>query len=439
MAVIQFESVSRRFTIQGDKHRSLQEALIDLTHWRRKPRGEEFWAVKDVSFTVGNGESIALIGANGSGKSTVLKLIAQILRPTHGSVTVSKRVAALLELGSGFHPDLTGRENIYLNGSILGIERRRIHRELDRIVSFAGLERFIDTPVRNYSSGMQMRLGFSVATAFQPEVLLIDEVLAVGDQTFQSRCLDRIESIQTQGATIVLVSHDLEAVRRLCSRALWLENGHMLADGDAGAVVNQYLARTWSTEQEQLGDEPIVSADSENTDETAGVTRWGSGEARIESVELRGADGAPTSVFHTGEYFSVRMWYRAEQPVDRPAFGISIYDDQGNRINGPNTIWANVPIDCIHGRGYVDYVVEHLPLLAQRYELTVAIYDHHVAQPYDHWHRMMSFVVVPGSHEKQDGTIYIPSRWVYSAQTESPVAWESLAPAVVPDWIAEGR
>ena len=382
------------------------------------------------------GESLALIGANGSGKSTALKLISRIILPTSGKVSVQGRVAALLELGAGFHPDLTGRENVALNGSILGLSRSFIRRQMDEIVAFSELQRFIDTPVRNYSSGMLMRLGFSVATAFQPDILIIDEVLAVGDQAFQDRCLRRIRDIQKNGATVILVSHDLESVRRLCQRAIWLDEGHARADGPTTEVASQYLEELWTLEQDKIvagnvEDAQLVAA-SENGAEPeedgrptvpvkarGHIGRWGSGEIRIEKAEILDASEIARDVFRPGERFIVRMWYRSTQPIEMPAFGISLYDEQGFRINGPNTVWSATPITRVNGRGYVDYTVTALPLLPGRYELTVAIYDRYVTHPYDHWHRMASFVVIPDDMERQDGVVFIPCQWTHRETGET--------------------
>jgi ABC-type polysaccharide/polyol phosphate transport system ATPase subunit len=228
MEAIQFDHVSKKFILHRERPRSLQELAVNLFR-RNNNSHEEFWALQDVSFTVEQGETLGLIGPNGAGKSTALKLISRIIEPTSGQIEVNGQVGALLELGAGFHPDLTGRENIYLNGSILGLSRAQIRRKLDAIIAFAELERFIDVPVKHYSSGMYVRLGFSVAVHTDPEVLLVDEVLAVGDQNFQHKCLERIMEMQRQGITICFVSHGLGEVRRLCSRAVWLDDGMVQA------------------------------------------------------------------------------------------------------------------------------------------------------------------------------------------------------------------
>lgn len=421
--VIEFIDVSKKFTLDYQRSRSLQDVIVNAFRRQPRVRPESFWALRDVCFQVGTGESVALIGTNGSGKSTALKLISRILPPTSGVLTVNGRVAALLELGAGFHPDLTGRENILLNGSILGLSRSFIRRQMGDIIAFSELERFIDVPVRNYSSGMLMRLGFSVATAFQPEILLIDEVLAVGDQAFQDRCLRRIHEIQARGATIVMVSHDLNTVQMLCDRAIWLDDGRLCADGSPAEVAARYLTDIWQQEQRKSAapadtddataqeatseEHPAPDSDARSTREA----RWGSGEVRIERAEMRDSAGQGTTVVKTGDRFVIRMWYNAPQKVECPAFGVSFYDEQGNRINGPNTVWAKFTLPFVQGRGYIDYIVEALPLLNGRYDVTVAVYDEYVTHPYDHWDRMCTLSVVPGDWERQDGMVYIPCHW----------------------------
>ncbi len=237
---IRFDGVSKRYIIHHQRPRSFQELLVNMVHRRNGDR-EEFWALRDVSFSIQPGETVGIIGPNGSGKSTALKLISHIIEPTRGSVTVAGRVAALIELGAGFHPDLTGRENIYLLGSIMGIPGKEMGRRFSAIVDFAELERFIDTAVKHYSSGMYMRLGFATAIHVDAEVLLIDEVLAVGDQHFQQKCLNAIAGFQQQGMTVVLVTHDLPLISTFCPRTILLQHGGLVADGPTSGVLPTYL------------------------------------------------------------------------------------------------------------------------------------------------------------------------------------------------------
>lgn len=240
MAAIKLDRVSKRFIIHHQRPRSFQEAMVNFFS-RRNGTREEFWALKDVSFQVEEGETFGIVGPNGSGKSTILKLATKILEPTSGAVSVRGRTSALIELGAGFHPDLTGRENVFLLGSILGLGSKEMKKRFDSIVAFSGLERFIDTPVRHYSSGMYMRLGFTVAFSVDPDILIIDEVLAVGDMAFQEKCLSALEGLQKEGKTILMVSHDLDMVRRFCRRALFLHQGEVRACGSVEDVVSHYL------------------------------------------------------------------------------------------------------------------------------------------------------------------------------------------------------
>ncbi len=241
MSAIVFDSVSKRYKIHHEKSQSFQETIINLLH-RRNGTTEEFWALKDVDFEVDYGETVGIIGPNGSGKSTALKLITKVIEPTKGKVTTKGRLTSMIELGAGFHPDLTGRENIFLLGSILGYGARAMRQRFDGIVEFAELERFIDTPLKHYSSGMSMRLGFSIIINLDPEVLLIDEVLAVGDLSFQEKCLGVLRQFQVDGVTIVMVSHDLELVGSYCNRAILLQHGEVAAAGYPQDVISAYVA-----------------------------------------------------------------------------------------------------------------------------------------------------------------------------------------------------
>lgn len=240
LAAVKLEGVCKRFMLRHDRPHSFQEVVVNFFHRRNNSR-EEFWALRDISFDVEEGETLGIIGPNGSGKSTILKLITRVLEPTSGTITVNGKTSALIELGAGFHPDLTGRENVFLNGSILGISRKEMERRFDDIVAFAELEQFIDTPVKHYSSGMYMRLGFAVAINVNPDILIIDEVLAVGDMRFQQRCLEAMRGFQREGKTIILVTHDIVTVRSFCTRAMLLYNGRPVAQGDVTEVTERYV------------------------------------------------------------------------------------------------------------------------------------------------------------------------------------------------------
>jgi ABC-type polysaccharide/polyol phosphate transport system ATPase subunit len=402
--VIQFERVSKKYQLGRERPRSFQEIFV-----QRQVRGarQTFWALHDASFGIEAGEQVALIGTNGSGKSTILKLISRVIAPTSGSVATRGRLAGLLELGTGFHPDLTGRENIYLNGSILSVPRHAIQRQIDEIIDFADIGPFIDVQVRNYSSGMVVRLGFAVTTLLQPDILLIDEVLAVGDQNFQRKCMDRLTDLQSAGVTLVFVSHSLDQVRHLCRRAIWLDRGVVRADGDAEEVAGAYLAEQapmqWMRFKPQFG--------------AASHQRWGSFLAEITQVELLNRDGVCPLYFKTGEFMRLRVHYVAHQRIERPAFGLAFYRRDGTHVNGPNSVQEGMEIPFIAGTGWVDYDLAQLPLIQGEYELTVAIYDHDSTQAYDHQHRLFPLEVRAPAFWVEEGLIHMPAHWQHTVGT----------------------
>ncbi len=391
---------------------------------RPRGEGETFWALRDVSFEARHGETLGLIGHNGSGKSTTLKLITRILEPTSGAVRVRGRVSALLELGSGFHPDLTGRENIFLNGSLLGFSRSDMERRVDAIIDFAELGPFIDSPVKHYSSGMYMRLGFAVATAVDPDILITDEVLAVGDEAFQRKCMERIYQHRQDGRTIVFVSHSLEAVRNLCTHAIWLDHGVVQAAGDVTTTLDAYLRWTNRKEQERLQREreeavaaglvPAEARDETNAGDEDRL-RWGSGEIEIEGVDFLDRRGRPADVFETGGRLTVRIRYNAHRPIEEPVFGLAIHHESGFHINGPNTRFGGLTLGLLEGAGQIDYTIPELPLLAGGYLLTAAVYDRSLAHAFDHHERMYRFVVQTGHVAERFGTVHIPGEWRWTS------------------------
>jgi ABC-type polysaccharide/polyol phosphate transport system ATPase subunit len=315
-AVVSVDNVSKKFLLHHQRARSFQDILVNFAH-RRNGTTEEFWALKGVTFEVQRGEALGIVGTNGSGKSTVLKLITRILDPTSGSVTTNGRLSALIELGAGFHPDLTGRENIYLNGSILGFSRREMDARFDEILAFSELERFIDTPVKHFSSGMYMRLGFSVATSVDPDILIIDEVLAVGDEAFQRKCLERIDQFRRQGKTIILVSHGNELVERMCDRAVWLDHGIVRAKGPVHQAIQAYVAEMRERDEKarEIDQATSVTAVERDLVATTGTT------AEIRGVSLSAADGSDRYSFQSGETMRVQILYRF---VDAdPSYSIS--------------------------------------------------------------------------------------------------------------------
>jgi ABC-type polysaccharide/polyol phosphate transport system ATPase subunit len=400
LAVIEFDHVSKRFRLHRDRPRSFQELFLNTLRMQGGSKVETIWSLRDVSFSVRPGEMVGLVGPNGAGKSTALKLISRIIAPTHGRVLVQGKVTGLLELGAGFHPDLTGRENVYLNGAMIGMNRKQVGQRLEAIVAFAELEQFIDVPVKHYSSGMYMRLGFATAVYADVDVLLVDEVLAVGDQAFQSKCYQRINDLRCAGTTILFVSHDAATVRRMCDRAVFLDKGQVRSIGAADDVIADYMDYVW--QERSLRD---VQA-QECTEQ-----RWGSGEAVIEDVVFLAQDGNEQHVFRTGERFVARIHYQARQRVERPTFGVAIYRDDGAHVNGPNSVSDDYHIPAIEGHGQMDYIVEALPLLPGHYEFTAAIYDHSSTHPFDHRHRAFTFEVQPGPMGPREGIVHIPGTW----------------------------
>jgi len=402
-AAIQFDRVSKKFILHHERARSFQELVVGLFRRNHRSR-EEFWALRDVSFAVEQGETVGIIGPNGAGKSTLLKLAARMIEPTSGRIAVRGRIGALLELGAGFHPDLTGRENIYLNGSILGLSRAEIRRRLDDIIGFAELERFIDVPVKHYSSGMYVRLGFSVAVHAEPEILLVDEVLAVGDAAFQRKCLERIDDLRRQGVTVLFVSHSADVVRALCNRAIWLHEGRVVADDAAEAVVRRYLEHSWGRQ--------IVSQPGGDD------RRWGTGRIRIVQVRLLDGEGRERQQFRTGEPLVVEMHYRAEERVKRPVFGLAIHRSDGVHITGPNTQFAGLDIPVVEGEGIVTYTIPALPLLEGLYYISVSAHNWEDTEMFDYHDRMYGFWVLPGARERY-GIMTMLGNWMWNGMSIS--------------------
>jgi ABC-2 type transport system ATP-binding protein len=390
-AAITVENVSKKFRLYDERNQSLKAAVMR----RGRARFEEFQALDDVSLEIDAGETFGFIGENGSGKSTLLKLIAKILRPDTGSISVEGKISALLELGAGFHPELSGRENVYLNGSILGLSKKELDNRFDDIVEFAGLERFIDIAVKNYSSGMYVRLGFSVAINVNPDVLLVDEVLAVGDESFQRRCADKFSEFKQAGKTIVIVSHGLGSVRTMCDRVLWLEHGEAKAVGDSNEVIDGYLGAVHHVPTEQ-----------------AAVATWGTGEASIVKVEMFGPDGKPTETVHTGDRVTFRLHYRSYEPIPQPLFWISISTNQGVLVTSPNSRDFGLHLDQLASSGVIEIEVPSLQLLPGVYEVGVALWDHSSLHEYYHQKRAVGFDVLTGDPpQRTSGVLALPSKW----------------------------
>lgn len=361
---VEIHNVSKRFRLYHERHHTLKERVVRL----RRQNYEIYWALRDVSCEVESGETWGLIGANGSGKTTLLKIIAGILRPSSGWVRTRGRVAALLELGAGFHPDLTGRENIYMNASILGLSHREINRYFDDMVAFAELERFIDNQVKHYSSGMYVRLGFAVAVHVHPEILLVDEVLAVGDEAFQRKCLDRVRQFQKEGRTIVFVTHSVDLVRTYCRRALLLHQGGLVEEGLPDEVIRTYRHLVH-------GEAHIEAAPEEER---------GTGEIRIADVRFLDSDGVERQVFSPGEPLEVSVILDAQHPVEDAAVGIAIYDDRDVRLFGTNSSLRGIDLGRMNGKTNVRFLAPSLPVLDGKCQVTIGVHSADERHVY-HW------------------------------------------------------
>jgi len=362
---IEIQSVSKRYRI-GRQQRTFREDILEFAKrpfGRRNNEAESMWALKDVSFDVAEGEVVGIIGRNGAGKSTLLKILSKITYPTEGNIKVRGRVAALLEVGTGFHEELTGRENIYLNGSILGMKKQQVDKCFDAIVAFSGVEQFIDTQIKRYSSGMRLRLGFAVAAHLEPDVLIVDEVLAVGDAGFQKKCLDAMEGLRSGGRTVLFVSHNLAAVENLCSRGIWLDGGKVAMDGGAKEVILAYMA--------SFADSPTAEsmlADSES--------RQGNGEIRYTRVEYLNPDRTPRALTRCGDSLVIRFHYYAKKTVHYPVFWFRLFTKMGTLITVEYSDGHGINIPRVEpGDGYIEVEIESLNLLPAQYDLSLWITD----------------------------------------------------------------
>jgi ABC-type polysaccharide/polyol phosphate transport system ATPase subunit len=412
---------------------TLKSALLSGGVLRQMRPDDVLEALNGVSFDVAAGKTFGIIGRNGSGKSTMLKLIAGIGKPTSGDVRVSGRVSALIELGAGFHPEISGRENVFINGMMLGLTKREIAGRFDEIVSFAELEPFIDAPVKTYSSGMYMRLGFAVAINVDPDVLLVDEVLAVGDESFTHKCLDKFAEFRRRGRTVLLVTHALDLVSRFCDEALWLDAGTARAQGDPKRVIDAYLMDVASAEELLLSNpkpqiphptsQSVKGDDSGTMPETpdtvsepedlfkASEGRWGSREVEITAVEFLGADGQPAHVFRSGDAVHIRMRVRAAAPVRDFAFGVAIFTVEGVCCYGTNTHIEGATPEQLSGEGEVTFAMDRLDLVAGTYKVDVAVHRQNGA-PYD-YHRLLYTLRITSS-VKDTGVLRPPHRWAFS-------------------------
>jgi len=434
--VVRASKIYRRFS-QRKQFATLKSALLTGSLISSLRPDETFTALNDVSLTVPKGRTLGVIGRNGSGKSTLLKLVAGITKPTTGTVRVAGRVSALIELGAGFHPEISGRENVFINGIMLGLSKREVAKRFDEIVEFAELREFIDAPVKTYSSGMYMRLGFAVAIHVDPEVLLVDEVLAVGDEGFTHKCLDKFAEFKRRNKTILLVTHSLGLVERFCDEALWLDAGRIKGSGDPKRIVGAYLTDIEQREEQELAsgdakaresasaavvspDEPAAAVLPDNPVETATAPadmfrategRWGSREVEITDVTLADANGEAGHVFHSGERMDIRIRLRAPLPVDDFVLGVGVFNAEGVCCYGTNTSIEQLAAERLTGDAEATFAIDALDLVEGTYKLDVAVHKLD-GYPYDYHRLLYTFRV---KSRAKDVGIYRPKHeWRFS-------------------------
>jgi ABC-type polysaccharide/polyol phosphate transport system ATPase subunit len=394
---ISVEGVSRRFRVHAREARTLKDLFV----LRGRTEPTDIWALRDISMSVDRGEAVGLIGRNGSGKTTLLRLVAGIIKPTAGRVHAAGRIGSLLELGAGFHPDFTGRENVFLNGAIQGLRRSDIRRRFDEIVAFAELEHAVDRPVRTYSSGMTMRLGFAIASFLDADILLLDEVFAVGDEAFQRKCFGRIFRFKQEGGTIVFVSHDASAVERLCERSVLLDAGRVAFDGPTREAVTRYR-RT-------------LADDTDPAERGAGLREWGSGEATIASAVLVGQEGVERLQFLSGEPFALRVAVAASDSLPPPRLQLELRDDAGTLVAGDAVDLRGLGWAGGSGEQEVRFEIGALPLADGRFHLRLGLTDESGERLY-HWlDEALAFVVYPGGGER--GVVRFEGSWTLEENT----------------------
>lgn len=411
---ISVRNVSKMYRIYERPQDRLKQMLL----WRfGRNYGREFWAVRDVTFEVRKGETVGIIGRNGSGKSTLLQMIAGTLAPTEGEIRVNGRVAALLELGSGFNPEFTGRENVFLNGAILGISRDEMEARFDKIVAFADIGDFIDQPVKTYSSGMTLRLAFAVGVHVEPDLLIIDEALSVGDIRFQKKCIQRMEQLRDTGVTILFVSHDAHLIERFCTRGIVMDFGHMVASGDTVASMSYY-------QNLMLGDL------TNTTSATAPVeTTYATGEVELISIELRGEDGLAKRIFVTDESMIVSMRYQLREPLSAMYFGISVWADNVTRVGQAHSVFMVQTPMLIPNTDeiVVECRIPKLNLMPGTYYLRGGVYDKNIHFAYCLWgwaqHSLGLFSVASSAIngfvlKSTLGYALIPSEWRITQEFE---------------------
>ena len=403
-------NVSKMFRIPHEKKTTLFENIAGMFNSTNKGY-EEFIALKNINFTVKKGEAIGIIGENGSGKSTLLKIISNILRPSSGSVRVNGKITSFLELGVGFQPDLTAKENIYVYGAVMGLSDRQIDDRLDEILEFSGLERFKDTRLKNLSSGMQVRLAFATAIQTDPEILMMDEVLAVGDMEFQQKCLDVFQRYVKEKRTIIFVSHDLNSVRRFCSRAVLLRHGEQVAFGKTNEIIDKYVYG--GAERQTEKPEPKLEEQKEKTEEKKEKveekkTRWGDKKVEIMEVNLIDKFKSENTTFYSGDPVTIQIKYNVNEMIDDIVFGIALYSDTDMLCYGTNTDIKEFNVDKTIGNKEIKLQIHNLTMIEGKFHLTVAAHStKHI--PYDWLDKQFSFNVIKKGNNA--GLFEIPCTW----------------------------
>jgi len=396
-SIVEVKNLWKKYRLQTEPDVTLKKKVINFLSREKNPPPPEVWVLRNINFHVDRGEMLGIIGQNGVGKTTILKLIARIIKPTKGEIEISGTITTLLELGTGFHPELTGRENIFLNGAILGIRKKQLMNVINDIIYFSELEHFIDVPVKFYSSGMYMRLAFSVAAFVDTDIILVDEVLSVGDESFQRKCFRKIHEMKQKGKTIVFVSHNLNAVAELCDRVIWLKSGEIQEVGKPEKVIESYLNSVDSQDKIEIVRSSIRH-------------RWGSKEIEIEDVKLYNGIGEETTTFHTGDSMYIKLKYIAHKKIDDPVFGIAIHRDDGVHIFGTNTKINNFRIDYVNTSGIIECIVNQ-NLNEGMYLLSVSVYNFDLKHPYDNHNRLYNFKILRSNQPEVHGPVYFPCEW----------------------------
>ena len=408
------ENVGKRFRrYHAEKPVTFMEAA--LKGFQRVKPLDELWALRGVSFEVAAGEMIGIIGHNGAGKSTLLQLLGKVAHPNEGRIKMRGRIGALLDLGAGFHGDLTGRENVFVTAIVAGLPRREVARRFHQIVDFAELERFIDNPVRTYSTGMTMRLAFSVAVHTDPQILLVDEFLSVGDLSFQAKCLNRIAEMKEQGCAIVLVSHDVNQVERLCDRALWLKQGTVVAYGEPMLVAGQYTMEMRSQTQQRTPQQPPKLTHS-GTELRVNENRFGSQDVEISDVRLR-----PNPIIESGDSLCIEIDYQTHQPLDSAIFSIAISQENGVQCLDVNTLDMSIPYVRLQEHGTIRLTFDRLDLVGGKYFVNVGIYKQDWSYAYDfHWH---VYPLTVNATLTSKGILCPPIRWEVEISDVNAIAF----------------